>query len=171
MKILNNLSLLSSFQCLCSVWLLCVTSKYKEKKGNLTAIAVSQMTEKIAVPMKMLNIFYGTVAWKVCCFFAALCNNKRHRYAAASEIQTLYSLFASCISLTFINLLPSITANETGTMSPSRPQTTPTSDNSVLELNKRQIILSCVSSYNTSTSNTRYLRWKKQGCFQLLPAS
>lgn len=60
----------------------------------------------------MFNIFYGIIAWKDWCLFAAPCNSKRHLRAAA-EIETLCSLFAGCISLTFINLLPSITANET----------------------------------------------------------
>lgn len=61
----------------------------------------------------MLSIFYDIKAWKDWCVFASLCNSNRHLYAAASEVQTLCSLFASCISLTFINLLPSIIANET----------------------------------------------------------
>lgn len=47
------------------------------------------------------------------CLCAALCNSRRHLRAAAAEIETLCSPFAGCISLTFINLLPSITANET----------------------------------------------------------
>lgn len=60
----------------------------------------------------MLNIFYGIIAWEDWWLFAALCNTKRHLCAAA-EIEPLCSLCAGCISLTFINLLPSITANET----------------------------------------------------------
>lgn len=60
----------------------------------------------------MLNIFYGIIAGKDWYLYSALCNNKRHLCAAAAA-ETHCSLFAGCISLPFINLLPSITAIET----------------------------------------------------------
>lgn len=83
-------------------------------------------------------------------------------------METLCSLFAGCISLTFINLLPSIAANETPAWClPLGPRQLQLAVRA-LELNKRQIILSPVSSYSSSGGSAGYLQWERLGCSQFL---